>query len=94
MMLEREKIIAIENFADLKALTVVNAFLLQSLLEMIGVKPEPLILAVEKMNMGLGDLFENELRKKCGLEPRTETRQSVREVLDQMSVDWSKMAEN
>ena len=88
---------AIEQIADIRALLVVNAFLSQSLLEAIGAKSEPLMDAIEKLNLDIGDHVEASLRAKLGLPMQPESRearlQRFRNQLDIDRYDWPSIPE-
>lgn len=79
--------------ADMQALLVVNCFLTQTLLESVGVQPEPLMNAIERLNLDIGDQIENALRGKLGLPKQEQTRaerlQRFRDQFDQSNFDWS-----
>ncbi|MBX3267178.1 MAG: hypothetical protein KF831_10760 [Acidobacteria bacterium] len=82
-----------EQAADIRALLVVNCFLTQTLLESVGVQPEPLMNAIEQLNLDLGDQIENSLRSRLGLQKRDQTRaerlQRFRDQFDPAKFDWS-----
>lgn len=82
-----------EQAADIRALVIVNCFLSQTLLESVGVQPEPLMNAIEQLNLDLGDQIENSLRGRLGLPKREQTRaerlQRFRDQFDPSKFDWS-----
>lgn len=98
-MNDAEKKELIMQVAELRALMVVQSFMLMSFLENQGCDPESLLNSVEKMTNRSADGFENRMRKVFGIEPRSEPRESILEkqrAHDEAlgSIDWSKMKEN
>ena len=67
----------IEQIAEIRSLQVINLFMLQTLLESIGCDAEALISTVDDMNAAFATAFESEMRKACGIEPRTTARTPV-----------------
>lgn len=94
-MTDNEREMFVEAIADLKSLAVVNGFLLQCVLEIVGMKPETILKTVESINTKTGDMFEAAMRTKLGMPRRTEPRQSVlsriEELAELRSIDWSKI---
>lgn len=88
----------IEQIAEIRALQVLNTFMLQQLLEMVGCDPDALIDVVDKMNCSLADRFENQMRKGCDMQPRAEARREpvmpkIRDLDFMRNIDWSQMKE-
>ncbi len=79
-----------QELADLKALAIVNGFTVLTLLECMGIEPEPLLAAVNQLNRELADRTEARLRDQLGLEPRAESREALYSLEQMRRVDWSK----
>lgn len=87
----------IEQMAEMRALMVVNTFMMQTFLEQNGCDAATLLQSVDQMNTLLANDFEAGMRKACGLEPRPKPRKPVLPKLAEMdlirSVDWNKVRE-
>lgn len=85
----------IEQISEIRALQVVNTFMLQTLLESVGCDAEAMIDAVDKMNTNLANRFEDQMRKACGMEPRPKPRTPVLPKLEEFDLmrnaPWHKM---
>ncbi|HEX3100855.1 MAG TPA: hypothetical protein VHQ01_03630 [Pyrinomonadaceae bacterium] len=88
----------IEQLAEIRALSAVNCFMIQLILECVGCDGDAVTTAVDNINTQLANGFESQMRKACGLEPRPEARTAVLPKLAEFDLmrktDWNKAPEH